>query len=66
MSSPTQNLTIMPESLSSSGNGILWRMSVETYHNLIEKGAFGPDEDVELMILEGRTFGQIPVADILS
>lgn len=48
----------MPEPLSLSGDGTLWRMSVETYHNLIEKGAFGPDEDVEL--IHGYVVNKMP------
>jgi Uma2 family endonuclease len=49
MSTATQNVTISPKELSSLGEGLLWRMSVDTYHALVDAGTFGPDEDVELI-----------------
>ena len=49
MSLPTQNITITPKELALPGNGLLWRMSVDTYHALVDAGTFAPDEDVELI-----------------
>ena len=38
-----------PKELALPGNGQLWRMSIETYHDLIDAGTFGPDEKIELI-----------------
>lgn len=48
---PTANnsVTITPEELSQAGNGSLWRMSLETYHELVNAGTFAPGEAVELI-----------------
>jgi len=49
MSLPAQNVTITPKEFSLPRNDLLWRMSVDTYHDLVDAGTFAPDEDVELI-----------------
>jgi Uma2 family endonuclease len=49
MLNSTQTAIIPPEELALPGNGLLWRMSVDTYHALVDAGTFASDEDVELI-----------------
>lgn len=49
MTTTTQNVIVSPEELALLGDGLLWRMSVDTYHALVDAGTFAPDEDVELI-----------------
>jgi Uma2 family endonuclease len=45
----TQKVPNSTPELALPGKDRLWRMSVETYHELVEAGTFGPEEDVELI-----------------
>ena len=49
MLNSTQTVTISSKELVLPGNGLLWRMSVDTYHALVDTGTFASDEDVELI-----------------
>ena len=49
MTSQIPTATLKPTPIQDQSDDLLWRMSVETYHQMIEAGAFGEDEAIELI-----------------
>ncbi|MEM9777961.1 MAG: Uma2 family endonuclease [Chloroflexota bacterium] len=49
MTSNIPTAFLEPMSTQTQANELIWRMSVETYHQMIEAGAFGEDEAIELI-----------------
>ncbi|MEM7799143.1 MAG: Uma2 family endonuclease [Chloroflexota bacterium] len=49
MEDKSLNVSLSPLRYADADVDYLWRMSVETYHQLIASGAFNPDDDIELI-----------------
>ena len=49
MASSIPIATLKPELNKNQEDDLIWRISVETYHQMIESGAFGEEESIELI-----------------